>query len=302
MSTLLVAAAVVAVFLGIVILVIGARLMRSNHTRQLERIHALQELASAPQRGPAHHDPVHHEPAPQAKAHSEDVAWDLQFRDHQPAKPIVAAATPQMLLAPAQQAAPRPDLSGFIDVRSATPNLFEEPTAPTGRRWGAFAAGVLILAMAAGVAYVLSTGIVGEIVTASSARSSEPAFVTVAAPIELLSLRHASEATDAFVVTGLVQNPAAGGTLRGVFAMVYLFDNDGRYFASSKAALDATTLSAGGQSAFTVRVPATSGVTKYRVSFQLEDGAAVNHVDRRGSLPEHTTGDAVTTPEKGKRP
>ena len=266
--------------------------MGSNHTRQLERIHALQELANAPREQREQH----------VKPQSEEAAWDLHFREHQPAKPAVVAAAPAMALAPAQKVAPRPDVSGFIDVRSATPNLFEEPAAPTGRRWGAFAAGVLILASVAGVAYVLSTGIVGEIVTASPARSPEPAFVTVAAPIELLSLRHASETTDAFVVTGLVQNPAAGGTLRGVFAMVYLFDSEGRYVASSKAALDATTLSAAGQSAFTVRVPAMSGVTKYRVSFQLEDGAAVNHVDRRGSLPEHTTGDAVTTPEKGKRP
>jgi hypothetical protein len=85
--------------------------------------------------------------------------------------------------------------------------------------------------------------------------------------------------------------------------MVYLFDAEGRYFASSRSALDAATLSAGGQSAFTVRVPATASVTRYRVSFQLEDGAAVIHVDRRGTLPEGTTGDAITMPDKapGKR-
>jgi len=40
-------------------------------------------------------------------------------------------------------------------------------------------------------------------------------------------------------------------------------------------------------------VPATGDVTKYRVSFQHEDGAAVQHVDKRGALPANTTGDAV---------
>lgn len=194
----------------------------------------------------------------------------------------------------ARKAAPRISQ----DHAAASHPLFEDTAAPSPSRAPLFAMAVLVLAFGAGLFYILSSGIIGRVVTASPARTAPPAASTVAAPVELLSLRHSTDSSDAFVVTGLVQNPAAGAALRGVFAMVYLFDAEGRYFASSRAALDAVMLSAGGQSAFTVRVPSTANVTKYRVSFQLEDGAAVNHVDRRGTLPEGTTGDAVTSPER----
>ena len=91
---------------------------------------------------------------------------------------------------------------------------------------------------------------------------------------------------------------------------MYLFDKEDRYFASSKAALDVTMLSPGGEAAFTVRVTPSASLTaadvrRYRVSFQQQDGAAVSHVDKRGTLPEGTTGaavDAETPPAAPARP
>jgi hypothetical protein len=114
-------------------------------------------------------------------------------------------------------------------------------------------------------------------------------------PIELLSLRYTAE-TGNFVVTGLVQNPTTSVSLHGVFAVVYLFDAEGKFISSARASLDSGVLSPGGESSFVVHVPAATDVTKYRVSFQHEDGAAVQHVDRRGALPANTTGDAIEAP------
>jgi hypothetical protein len=305
MPSLLVFVAGVAIVLAIVSLVITFRIVRTNRARQAERIQALQALASAPRRESQHVEPERIMPLP-AEAHraephhvtleirkpvqTDETAWDHTFRD----EPVLhAQRTPAAAATPAP--APAPAVARVFQQPSVVTSqpLFEEAAAPSRSRAPLFAMAILILATSAGVYYILSSGIIGRVVTASPARSAPPAASTIAAPVELLSLRHSNE-SDAFVVTGLVQNPAAGGPLLGVFAMVYLFDTEGRYFASSRAALDATTLSAGGQSAFTVRVPATTGVTKYRVSFQLEDGAAVNHVDKRGSLPDGTSGDAVT--------
>jgi hypothetical protein len=306
MPSLLVFVAGVAVVLAIVSLVITFRIVRTNRARQAERIQALQALASAPRREPQHAEPERIVPLPAeaqpAEPHhvtleirkpvqADETAWDHTFRD----EPVLHAHRTPAAAPAAPAPAPKPAAAHVFQQPNMVTSqpLFEETAAASRSRAPLLAMAVLILATSAGLYYILSSGIIGRVVTASPARSAPPAASTVAAPVELLSLRHSNE-SDAFVVTGLVQNPAAGGALRGVFAMVYLFDAEGRYFASSRAALDATTLSAGGQSAFTVRVPATTGVTKYRVSFQLEDGAAVNHVDKRGSLPDGTSGDAVT--------
>jgi hypothetical protein len=86
-----------------------------------------------------------------------------------------------------------------------------------------------------------------------------------------------------------------------VHAVIYLFDAEDKFFASGRAALESAVLSAGGMSAFDVRVPATMPVTRYRVSFQHESGAAVAHVDRRGAVPEGAT-DIAIEPEPTPTP
>jgi hypothetical protein len=109
------------------------------------------------------------------------------------------------------------------------------------------------------------------------------------APLQLLSLTESAEADGTFTVTGLVGNPAAGHTAQSVSAVVYLFDRDGRYFASGRAAIDLASLAPGDQSPFVVRVPNGSAAARYRVGFREPNGTVVAHVDKRGQTIDGTT-------------
>jgi hypothetical protein len=111
-------------------------------------------------------------------------------------------------------------------------------------------------------------------------------------PLELLSLRHASDPDGTFTVTGLVQNPFDGRVVRHAVAVVYLFDRDGNYFASGKASLDFTALEPGEESPFVVHVANVGRVSRYRIGFRSEEGGVIAHVDRRGQLPGGS-GDAL---------
>jgi hypothetical protein len=108
-------------------------------------------------------------------------------------------------------------------------------------------------------------------------------------PLQLLSLTESTDADGTFTVTGLVGNPSAGHTAQNVCAVVYLFDRDGRYFASGRAGIDLASLMPGDQSPFVVKVPNGSAAARYRVGFRERDGAVVAHVDRRGQTIDGTT-------------
>ena len=144
-----------------------------------------------------------------------------------------------------------------------------------------------------GTAYMLhrAPGTTAGTKTETSATMPGPAGP--APPLELLSLRHSSDADGTFTVTGLVENPLEGRLVRRAVAVVYLFDRDGNFFASGKASLDFTALQPGDESPFVVRVPAVSHVSRYRVGFRSEEGGVIAHIDRRGHLPGVTTGDAI---------
>jgi len=114
-----------------------------------------------------------------------------------------------------------------------------------------------------------------------------------ALPLELVSLRHSVDDRGSFTVTGLVQNPARGRKTSGLVAVAYLLDDAGRFMATGRAAVDTPSLHAGEEATFTVTIPKTPGVVKYRVGFRLEEGGVVSHVDRRGQAPIGTTEDAV---------
>jgi hypothetical protein len=119
--------------------------------------------------------------------------------------------------------------------------------------------------------------------TWSSVATSTPDSTKAAAaeaPLELLSLRHAVEDQN-FVVTGLVQNPRTGTQLMRVEATVLLFDSRGTMLTSGRAPLDFTTLAAGDESPFLIRVPVSGTVAKYRVGFRRADGNVLGHLDRR---------------------
>ena len=171
----------------------------------------------------------------------------------------------------------------------------DEPRQMSMGRWLALAAAGLVILIGAGSVYALNSGTWLSSVTGSANREGMIA-ASARQPLELLSLRHATDDTGTFVVTGLVQNPPEGATLRNVVATVYLFDLQGRYFASGRAKLDVPALGAGEESPFVVKIPQTAGVGRYRVGFRLDDGGVVAHVDRRGQTPAGTSGDTIDDP------
>ena len=172
----------------------------------------------------------------------------------------------------------------------------DEPRHMSLGRWlGLGIAGLLVLA-GAGTVYALNSGtwLSAGLSSLTSFGDREGMVASSARqPLELLSLKHTTDQNGTFIVTGLVQNPGDGATLRGVVATVYLFDPQGRYFASGRARLDVGTLGAGEDSPFVVKIPQAAVVARYRVGFRLDDGGVVAHVDRRGQTPAGTTGDTT---------
>jgi hypothetical protein len=137
-------------------------------------------------------------------------------------------------------------------------------------RWAAVA-GALVLAGAATGAFVLRATASGE---------SWPAGAR-SAPLELVSVRHSIGPGGTFLVTGFVQNPSGGLPVNDAVVVVYLFDLQGGYVASGRAALDTRTLVPGADASFTIEVPVATPIGRYRIGFRSSDGAVVAHVDRR---------------------
>ena len=72
---------------------------------------------------------------------------------------------------------------------------------------------------------------------------------------------------DRLTVRGVVRNPASGMALDRITAVVLVYKEDGGFVGSGRAAVDSTMLGPGGETAFTVTVPAASRIGRYRVSF-----------------------------------
>jgi hypothetical protein len=210
---------------------------------------------------------------------------DWVFRD--PRESSAAQSRPAAPRAPAPMptAVPEPRFDAII-------------TPQRSRRWLAFAPAYLLIAVAIGAVYLFrqSADHAGMVLADTwTIRAGE------SRPLELLSLRHTNDPDGAFTITGLVQNPSNGQTVRKVTAVVYLFDRDGNYFASGRAPLDFVVLQPGDESPFVVHVSNVSHVSRYRVGFRFEDGGVAAHVDRRGQVPGGTTGDGIGEPVDSHR-
>jgi hypothetical protein len=169
--------------------------------------------------------------------------------------------------------------------------LFAAPVpAPAGPRWGTMALVVVVfMGIGAGTVY----GLYGSGQTLSWPVTAFSAASNTSAPLELVSLSHRRESGGDFIVTGLVQNPVSGRSTAGLVAVVYLFDGDGQYFTSGKAAIEVGTLAPGDQSPFVIRLPNITKVSRYRIGFRLGDGGVYAHVDRRGDPLVGTTAAVV---------
>jgi len=119
--------------------------------------------------------------------------------------------------------------------------------------------------------------------TAVAARDNQGAAPAAQpAPLELVALGHQRDG-DRLTVRGVVRNPAAGAALTGLTASVFVFDADGGFVTSGRAAIDERTLNPSGESTFAVVVPNATTVSRYRVSFRWGD-RIVAHVDKREPL------------------
>jgi hypothetical protein len=83
------------------------------------------------------------------------------------------------------------------------------------------------------------------------------------------------------VIRGIVRNPAAGSAVPRLTAVVFLFDRDGGFLTSERAAIGAASLAPGSESPFVVTVAGAADVGRYRISFRADD-RIVPHVDARG--------------------
>ena len=100
------------------------------------------------------------------------------------------------------------------------------------------------------------------------------------APLELVALRHQRRG-DAMIISGLVRNPHGGRPIQSLSAVAFTFDKQGTFLASGRAPLDFPLLQPGDESPFTVTVPNSPAIGRYRVTFRTDSGI-VPHVDRRG--------------------
>jgi hypothetical protein len=134
--------------------------------------------------------------------------------------------------------------------------------------------GVLIVGLAIGAVYLVSR---------PSARASQTSADATQSSLELVSLRHERQG-DGLVISGLVRNPQAGHTVKGLTPVAFAFDRQGGFLTSGRGTLDFPELQPGDESPFSITIPEGASVGRYRVSFRTDAGI-VPHVDRRADPP-----------------
>jgi hypothetical protein len=81
-------------------------------------------------------------------------------------------------------------------------------------------------------------------------------------------------------VRGVVRNPVAAAQLDRVTAVVFLYNREGGFLSTGRAAVVPGALTPGGESSFIISVADAGDVGRYRVSFRTDD-RVIPHVDRR---------------------
>jgi hypothetical protein len=132
--------------------------------------------------------------------------------------------------------------------------------------------GALLLFVTSGARPSASTG--SKTKPTAAAAATAPA----SSALELMALGHERE-DDRLTVRGIVRNPAGSHALTEVTAVVMLFNQQGGFVTSGRAAIQGA-LAPGGEAPFIVTVPGAADVGRYRVSFRTNEGV-VPHVDRR---------------------
>jgi len=159
-------------------------------------------------------------------------------------------------------------------------NADTEGERPRPRLAAIVGAGALVVGTSAALLLFVTSGARPSASTGPKPKPAAAAAATAPAssPLELVALGHERE-HDSLTVRGIVRNPAGSHALTDVTAVVMLFNQQGGFVTSGRAAIQGA-LAPGGEAPFTVTVPGAADVGRYRVSFRTNEGV-VPHVDRR---------------------
>jgi len=208
------------------------------------------------------------------------VAWNRSRDERRRREARIAALAAAIHDEPPDGSTP----AGSAGDLSTTGDLFTtRQHAGTGSRFATVAAaGLLVFGGVAALA-VVSNSASGEATvrreSSATTAAPEPPQTSAIEPLELVALGHDRDG-DRLTVRGVVRNPVSGTALDRVSAVVLVYKEDGGFAGSGRAAVDSTMLGPGGETTFTVTVPAASQIGRYRVSFRTED-RVIPHIDRR---------------------
>jgi hypothetical protein len=218
------------------------------------------------------------------------VAWRAARAERRRSEARVAALAADIqaaVAAPAVGMRSEPRLRAVTPAEPPSGDLFAAAPSPaSSRSLVVVGVGLFVFATAAALAVVTSSAARSSTVapfvpraaqnSPSAASTANPAVPT---PLELVALGHQRDG-DRLIVRGVIRNPSSGSRTDRLTAVVFLFDRDGGFVTSGRAAIDPAVLPPGGESTFLVTVPGAADVSRYRVSFRSESGI-VQHVDRR---------------------
>ena len=240
------------------------------------------------------------------------IAWRMargaRVRESARVELLKALAFPDASAAPAYDPSISNWTAGFLsEEETASAMDTFEPALPifgerrnpltTVPRW-------LISLFAVGAAIALMIALSARLaVGREAANSTAPAFAKATdgkpaaratpapdKPIELISLQSRFGTAAAFDVSGVVRNPAEGGELPHVVAVVELLSTEGRILTSQTTPLERPGLEAGQTSAFSLTFERVPGkIASYRVGFRSTNGDTIPHVDRRVPEPAAKT-------------
>jgi hypothetical protein len=216
------------------------------------------------------------------------IAWRVAREERVRAGARVAALASDIQTAVAAAGGTRrvePVLRAVRPVSADASDLFTaSPTAASSRSVVVVGMGLFAFATLAALAVVFTSGLhapTAERPVAQPRGAAAPAATATPVPasLDLVALGHERDG-DRLVVRGVVRNPSTTAAANGLTAVVFAFDRDGGFVTSGRAAVDAPSLTPGGDSTFTVTLSHAERVVRYRVSFRT-DAAIVPHVDRR---------------------
>jgi flagellar basal body-associated protein FliL len=183
---------------------------------------------------------------------------------------------------------------GEADAAAPFTGMFAAPAGARteGRLVAVVFIGLLVFGSAAAVAVVFGRSAshgAGAGNSVSEPGASEAALQPVAPnpptamPLELIALGHERDG-DRLTVRGIIHNPAAAAELDRLTAVVFVFNAEGGFSGSGRAAVESAALLPGAESTFVVTVTGVKDIARYRVSFRTDD-RVVPHVDRRDHMP-----------------